>query len=336
VFYRGHEQKRSVEAICIYRSRSTQLLSGSSDRTGPLEHWPASRAHVSLPNRTVNLECKLLRLVLKTAKSWSHLADEYKPLPEDRRGPGRALEREEEKLLLDTARERPEWDAAFLAALIASNTTMRGHELKHLRLQDLDLIDQEVTIRKSKGRTAGEHRIPLNGAAMWGLARLLERAHALGSREPEHFLFPGFCYRRTKRKATARGTGYDPTAPQRTWRTAWHSLIKEITMRAGESAFKAAIADGNEPIEAELARKRASAAFVGMRFHDLRHCAITKLAESGAPDETIMAIAGHLDRKMLEHYSHIRNAAKRKAVNAIASYYPEEEKALISEPTRVK
>ena len=31
-----------------------------------------------------------------------------------------------------------------------------------------------------------------------------------------------------------------------------------------------------------------------------------------------MAIAGHVSRRMLEHYSHIRMEAKRKAVEAIA------------------
>jgi hypothetical protein len=41
-------------------------------------------------NRTINLECKLLRHVLKAAKVWSHIADDYKALREDRCGPGRA------------------------------------------------------------------------------------------------------------------------------------------------------------------------------------------------------------------------------------------------------
>ena len=54
-----------------------------------------------------------------------------------------------------------------------------------------------------------------------------------------------------------------------------------------------------------------------MRFHDLRHCCITKLAESQASEQTIMAIAGHLSRTMLEHYSHIRMAAKRTALDNI-------------------
>ena len=32
----------------------------------------------------------------------------------------------------------------------------------------------------------------------------------------------------------------------------------------------------------------------GLRFHDLRHHAITELAESQASERTIMAIAGHI------------------------------------------
>jgi hypothetical protein len=54
-------------------------------------------------------------------------------------------------------------------------------------------------------------------------------------------------------------------------------------------------------------------------------CAITKLAEGDASDATIEALAGHMSRQMLEHYSHVRMAAKRKAVEAIASYIPSEE-----------
>jgi hypothetical protein len=35
-----------------------------------------------------------------------------------------------------------------------------------------------------------------------------------------------------------------------------------------------------------------------------------------------MAIAGHVSRKMIEHYSHIRMEAKRAAVDAIAAQPP--------------
>jgi hypothetical protein len=59
-----------------------------------------------------------------------------------------------------------------------------------------------------------------------------------------------------------------------------------------------------------------------LRFHDLRHTAITKLAESQASDQTVMSIAGHVSRQMLEHYSHIRMAAKRSALDSIATPLP--------------
>jgi Phage integrase family len=58
--------------------------------------------------------------------------------------------------------------------------------------------------------------------------------------------------------------------------------------------------------------------FSGLRFHDLRHQAITELAESQASDHTIMAIAGHVSQEMLQHYSHIRLEAKRRAVEALS------------------
>ena len=56
----------------------------------------------------------------------------------------------------------------------------------------------------------------------------------------------------------------------------------------------------------------------GLRFHDLRHHAITELAEGQASEQTIRSIAGHVSQKMLEHYSHIRIDAKREALDALS------------------
>jgi DNA polymerase III delta subunit len=53
------------------------------------------------------------------------------------------------------------------------------------------------------------------------------------------------------------------------------------------------------------------------RWHDNRHTLITELAESGAGDQTIMDIAGHVSKQMLKHYSHIRMEAKRTALESI-------------------
>jgi integrase len=78
----------------------------------------------------------------------------------------------------------------------------------------------------------------------------------------------------------------DATKPMKNWRTAWRRLCKE-------------------------------AGLDGLRFHDLRHHAITELAENGLSDQTIMSIAGHVSREMLNHYSHIRLDAKRKALDSL-------------------
>lgn len=58
---------------------------------------------------------------------------------------------------------------------------------------------------------------------------------------------------------------------------------------------------------------------MSLRFHDLGHTCITKLAEGQASEQTVLAIAGHVSRKMLEHYSHIRMEAKCAALDVIAA-----------------
>jgi integrase len=78
----------------------------------------------------------------------------------------------------------------------------------------------------------------------------------------------------------------DATRPQKTWRTSWRKLTQAAGLK-------------------------------GLRFHDLRHQCITELLEAGAPEAAVLSIAGHVSRKMMEHYSHIRMEAKRKAIEGL-------------------
>lgn len=80
---------------------------------------------------------------------------------------------------------------------------------------------------------------------------------------------------------------FDPTKPIKKWDTAWRALRKK-------------------------------AGLDGFRFHDLRHTFITHLAEAGVPEHVIRAFAGHLTKRMLEHYMHIGMAAKRQALTDVA------------------
>lgn len=86
----------------------------------------------------------------------------------------------------------------------------------------------------------------------------------------------------------------DPTKPTRGWDTAWRRL-------------------------------RNKAGLPGLRFHDLRHTFITQLAETSTSDFVMESLVGHLSRRMLDHYSHIRMDAKRKAIEAFEKHSSAEE-----------
>ncbi|HKD68547.1 MAG TPA: tyrosine-type recombinase/integrase, partial [Candidatus Binataceae bacterium] len=81
---------------------------------------------------------------------------------------------------------------------------------------------------------------------------------------------------------------------------------------------------GRTPVNAKNFVRRVflpalkAAKIADFRWHDLRHTFITRLAENPAVSEqTITALAGHVSRRMLERYSHIRRAAKQAAIASL-------------------
>lgn len=113
--------------------------------------------------RTVNLEIKIIRMILGKARMWARLADGYKPLQENRRGPGRALNRDEEEKLFQVASSNPRWETAYYAAVLATHTSCRSKELRELLLADVNLMDRTITVRRSTTKTdAGCRIIPLD------------------------------------------------------------------------------------------------------------------------------------------------------------------------------
>jgi integrase len=196
---------------------------------------------------------------------------------------------------------------AYCAAVLAVSTTCRSVELKGLRWRDVDLFGQTIQINRSKTE-AGHRGIPLNADWLAALARLRSRAEVVGSQSPEHFVFPA-----------CENGHITPTKHQRSWRSAWRSLVKEAAKSAGRASAAATLKAGGGIGQAKAAWRQSARPFAGFRFHDLRHQAITELAEGGATDATLMAVAGHLTREMLEHYSHVRMAAKRDAVAKLES-----------------
>mgnify|MGYP002064087171 CR=1 FL=1 len=62
------------------------------------------------------------------------------------------------------------------------------------------------------------------------------------------------------------------------------------------------------PYEFRPARHRTlkQAGIKGLRFHDLRHEAVSRLVEAGLGDQEVAAISGHKSMQMLKRYTHLR------------------------------
>jgi integrase len=296
------ERERSKPLIAYFGCTTVQSITTD----GVLEYI-ASRKRSGISNATINRERDLLRGVLVKAQRWHLLnTEELRPLKVEQ-GTGRALSFDERAHLLKIAAARPEWQIARLAADLALNTTMRAGEIRGLRWRDVDLINRALTVRRSKTE-AGRRVIPLNSDAWEAVIELRERSKQLFSRapEPEWYVLPH-----------AEGLGRpDPTVPMSGWRTAWRSLTRAINCPACGQLQKPVAICVNKTCKTDLREVTSSTA--GLRFHDLRHHAITELAEGQASEQTIRSIAGHVSQKMLEHYSHIRLEAKRTALDALS------------------
>src|SRR6516165_214107 len=152
----------------------------------------------------------------------------------------------------------------------------------------IDIERRCLVVRRNCSKTdAGARHVELNRDATEAALRLLSRACSLGSQEPEHFLLPKHLSR-IKYGRDAGKRGYDPTQNQNCWRKACASLTKKANLK-------------------------------GLRFHDLRHTFITHIIERGAPVALIQSLVGHVNARMVRHYTHITTGAARNAVALLDS-----------------
>jgi len=252
----------------------------------------------------INMEVGVIRRILKRAKRWHLLGTDIRPLKEPR-SVGRALTYDEKLRLLRTAGQNDEWQRVQSAMSVALCTAMRGCEIKRLQWRDIDFLNRAILVRTSKTE-AGQRLIPMNDEAYELVVRLRERAKNFNGIESQHYVFP----------ACERGH-VDPTRNQRSFRTAWRSLTVSIQCPTCKKLQAPGDSCSNQRCKADIRDVRSPLA--GLRFHDLRHHAITELAESQVSDQTIMAIAGHVSQKMLARYSHVRSEARRQAVSALSA-----------------
>jgi integrase len=240
--------------------------------------YQADRKADGASGRTLNKELQVLRMILKRYKLWANLQGDVR-FERELEGIGKAMTEEQERALLSACEKNVLLSTVVTLAL---NTALRKNEIRTLRWSQIDLIERTLTVGRTKTEGGSGRIIPLNPVAYAAVVRWASR---FPEAKPGDYVFPT-CENARFDSLKPDTSKVDPSRPIKSWRTAWRRALKD----AGFS----------------------------IRFHDLRHTCITKLSEGQASEQTLMSIAGHLSRKMLERYSHIRMAAKRAALDAIA------------------
>jgi integrase len=268
--------------------------------------YQAKRKAEEASARTVNKELQVLRMILKRYKLWANLQGDVK-FERESDEIGKALSRADEAWLLEVCAPNP---LLHTVVTLALNTALRKSEIRLLRWCQIDLFQRTLTVGKSKTEGGSGRPIPLNVLAY---AALVKWAGRFPESKPEDYVFPACEDVRIDTQHPGQ-SNIDLSRPVKSWRTAWRTATRSIQCpKCGQRHAESCC---NPECKGDISGLKNP--LVGLRFHDLRHTCITKLAEGQASEQTIMAIAGHVSRKMLEHYSHIRMEAKRAALDAIA------------------
>jgi len=248
-----------------------------------VKRYQAARKDEGASGKTINLEVAALRSVLRKARLWANIQPDIKML-KAREDVGRALSADEQSRLL-VACKASRSRSLYPAVQVNLHTGLRNAELRNLRWSNVDLIQGEITVGKSKTAAGEGRKVPLSDVA---LACLKEWRSQFPDAQPAHYVFPSERYglkgQDGRKDGKAVPYAIDPTKPISSFKTAWTAARK--------------------------------AAGVQCRWHDGRHSFVSALAEGQASDSTIMALAGHVSKKMMERYSHTRNERKREAIAA--------------------
>ena len=271
--------------------------------------YQAKRKAEKAAARTLNKELQVLRMILKRYKLWANLQGEVK-FEKEHDKVGKALSRENEARLLEICAPNP---LLHTVVVLALNTALRKSEIRLLHWGQIDLFKRTLRVGKSKTEGGSGRPIPLNALVY---AALVKWAGRFPESKPEHYVFPT-CENARIDTQHPGPSKIDPSRPIKSWRTAWRTATRTVKCPKCGQRQNPAESCGNPECMADISDLRSPLA--GLRFHDLRHTCITKLSEGQGSEQTIMAIAGHVSRKMLEHYSHIRMEAKRAALDAIAT-----------------
>jgi len=224
----------------------------------------------------VNQELATLKKLLTYAGTWT--ADDakyYSQLTPREDGIPRSLTPEEQAVWLGESSGRERWLIVHWWSICAIDACMSTNEIDGLRIGDLNLRQQVVTVPWPCAKNPYRKRtISIeNAEALWAWDRLLARANDLGAKDPLHYLFP----------LSDRG---------RRWEPSLHMTGSGIKRQWYE------------------VREQTGLDWVDR--YGMRHTGATRLAENGWPIDMIMARLGHASDEMRQHYTQISVSAQKR------------------------
>src|SRR5487761_202323 len=282
---------KSESTLRNYRQHVESLTTEFKDRLvcdidiADIRALQRKRLTQGLGHRSVNYEIGVLRQILKTFRLWHNLSEDVDWLREKHDVGNALLPDDDERLYAACGASRS--PALLPLFVLCVDAGLRASEAKTLRQRDLNLEWQEgvitkgeLVLAKSKTDAGTGRKIPLTMRARSVLTLWLSR---LPAADPEAFVFPSH---QIGCAVDARGPfiySVDFQQPVNEWKSAWYTALRQVGLK--------------------------------YRWHDVRHTFITRLLENpNNSEETVRALAGHVSRKMMEHYSHIRQKAKEVAI----------------------
>jgi integrase len=217
--------------------------------------------------------------------------------------------------------------------VLALETGARFNTVRTLQWRNIDFANRCLKFGKDKTAAGTGRVVPLNPRATTVLTFW---AQQFPERKPEHYVFPlekcsGAGQEDTFGFVGSKTYDTDPTQPIGDIKEAWEAA-KKRTRRHCPNCKSGILADKPRPetgytcIECKAEVQDLPASLVAVRFHDLRHTAVTRMIDAGVPLPKIAKIVGWTAgtmAKMAARYGHFGIEELRGAVEAISSNGPE-------------
>ena len=277
--------------------------------------------------RTVNIEVAMLRQIMRKRGAWERIKPDVVMLAE-RQDAGRALTPAEETTLLrecENSRSR----ILLPFVMLALETGARFNTIRTLQWCNIDLANRCLKFGKDKTAAGTGRTVPLNQRAVQVLTFWAER---FPNRQPEHYVFPLEKCAQAGVEETFGFTGQvlyetDHSKPIGDVKEAWESA-KKRTRRHCPSCGRGALSQQTQPDKGYLCGEchwetdKLPAGLMAVRFHDLRHTAVSRMIAARVPLPIIAKIVGWSAgtmAKMAARYGHFGMEELRGAVEAIST-----------------